>query len=135
MLLRETTVKELIVMLMLLPAQQVLFVDVLDVVLDVDIDDVVVGVVIDGDILIDGEGSEEGLNFGVDNDVDFDLIDVVDFGDVIVVVDFVDSVDIIVYVVVDFVIVEDAIGCRGGPLCVGADNEVDFNLVDAFYLF
>ena len=118
MLLRETTVKELIVMLMLLPAQQVLFVDVLDVVLDVDIDDVVVGVVIDGDILIDGEGSEEGLNFGVDNDVDFDLIDVVDFGDVIVVVDFVDSVDIIVYVVVDFVIV-DAIGCRSGPLCVG----------------
>ena len=37
-------------MLMLLPAQQVLFVDVLDVVLDVDIDDVVVGV---GDIDVD----------------------------------------------------------------------------------
>ena len=43
-------------MLMLLPAQQVLFVDVLDVVLDVDIDDVVVGVVIDGDILAGATG-------------------------------------------------------------------------------
>ena len=47
------------------------------------------------------QGSEVGLNVGVDNDVDFDLVDVVDFGDVIVVddvgvVDFVDSVDIIV---------------------------------------
>ena len=52
---------------------------------------------------------------------------------ILITLDFVDSVDIIVYVVVDFVIVEDAIGCRSGPL--GADNEVDFNLVDAFYLF
>ena len=85
------------------------------------------------------QGAEVGLNVGVNNDVDFDLVDVVDFGDDIIivvddvgVVDFVESVDIIVYVDVDFVIVKDAIGCRSSPLCVGADNEVDFNLVDVF---
>ena len=105
----------------------------------VDSVDIIVYVVVDFVIVEDAIGCRSGpLCVGADNEVDFNLVDVVDFGDVIVVVDvnvvdFVDSVDIIVYVVVDFVIVEDAIGCRSGPL--GADNEVDFNLVDAFYLF
>ena len=84
--------------------------------------------------LSDGDVGFENVGVGdidVDIGVNVDVVAVVNVG----VVDFVDSVDIIVYVVVDFVIVEDAIGCRSRLLFVGADNEVDFNLVDAFYLF
>ena len=67
------------------------------------------------------QGAEVGLNVGVDNYGYFDLVDVVDFGDVIVVdsVIFFYSVDVIVCVVVDVDDVAGATRCQSRPLCRG----------------